>query len=67
MTDQGTPQADSLGTVIRNMREEDRVTIWLDGRRVGEIFIARVPHDLKVRIGFSFDRRYKIAHAEAER
>ena len=58
--------AEQIGTVMRNMREDDRVLVWLDGKRIGEIFVARVPHDLKIRVGFSFERRFKISHLDAE-
>lgn len=65
MTDEPAPD-DQVGTVMRNMREDDRVLVWLDGKRIGEIFVARVPHDLKIRVGFSFERRFKISHLDAE-
>ena len=65
MTDEPAP-ADQVGTVMRNMREDDRVLVWLDGKRIGEIFVARVPHQVKIRVGFSFERRFKISHIDAE-
>lgn len=57
-------EQERLGTVMRNMREDDRVFIELDGERIGEVFVARVPHDAKVRVAFRFAKRFRISHGD---
>jgi len=50
------------GTVLRNMREEDRVYLSCEGKQLGYICLARVPNDVKVKVAFCLDRSIRIAH-----
>ncbi len=55
-----------LGTIMRTMRENDCLYLEQDGRRIAEIFISRIPHDLKVRVGVTAPRSIRISHGEQE-
>lgn len=55
-------QTKTTGTVLRNMREDDRVYLFRGDELLGYIFLARVPNDLKVKVAFCFDRGIRIAH-----
>ena len=55
-------QSKNIGTVMRNMREEDRVYLSRDGEQLGYICLARVPNDVKVKVAFVLDRSIRIAH-----
>lgn len=48
------------GTVLRNMREDDRIFLSIGGREIGCVFIARSPYDAKVKVGFAFDTDVEI-------
>lgn len=50
------------GTVMRNMRENDRVYLSRDGEKLGYICLARIPNDVKVKVAFVLDRSIRIAH-----
>lgn len=49
------------GTVMRAMREGDKVRLLLDGRELGEIELAAVPHDAKIKVALRFDLDVEIA------
>ena len=49
------------GTVMRAMREGDRVRLMLDGRELGEIELAAVPHGAKIKVALRFDLDVEIA------
>jgi len=59
-------EPEPLGTIMRTMREDDSLILEQDGRRIATIFIARVPHDLKVRVGVTAPRSIRISHGEQE-
>jgi uncharacterized membrane protein len=61
------PTAKKRGTVMRAMREGDRVILSLAGHELGEIELAAVPHDAKIKVALRFDLDVEITSERRKR
>lgn len=52
------------GRVVLTRRQGDRVYLDLGDRRLGYVEFLRVPHDVKLSVGFTFDRAVRITREE---
>ena len=53
------------GCILRNMREDDEITLAIGGVEIGTVTIKRVPNDAKIKVAFCFDQSVRITRAAA--
>jgi hypothetical protein len=54
------------GCILRNMREDDEITLAIGGVEIGTVTIKRVPNDAKIKVAFCFDQSVRITRAVAK-